>query len=149
LWRLFAHNHWLNIKIFGREIRLCARCTGYLSSYFLCRCLFLIIPCLHIFYKLRITEQLTLCSLLIVPFALDWITQSWNLRKSNNLIRFLTGTSLGISVSLLRLIPSTMKFSLYISLGFIIMIIGLLGKICPLHRRREELRYDDCRSSSS
>lgn len=129
MWRLFAHNHWFTIKIFGLEVRLCSRCTGYTVGYFICRILSFL-SAFSIFYTLETTVQLALCLLLLMPFALDWTTQSWGLRDSNNRLRFLTGLILGISVSLLSFsrIPVNLRLMIYFGLGTTILISGLFIK---------------------
>ncbi len=33
LWRLLAHDHWFTLSLLGRELRLCARCSGYLIGF--------------------------------------------------------------------------------------------------------------------
>ena len=108
---------------------MCARCTGYTAGYIT------LIPLLHhpslrAFYSLEIAYQLTLCALLAVPLALDWLTHVWKVRDSNNTFRLLTGTLLGIGVALLANspVPTTTRYAVTVLLGTGILLPGLLGK---------------------
>jgi hypothetical protein len=71
-----------------------------------------------------------------MPLALDWITHSWELRKSNNKIRIITGFILGLGVALLRFSLATFKSKiiLYVSLSLGIIILGMLGKVIRKQR---------------
>lgn len=71
-----------------------------------------------------------LCIALIMPMALDWITQSWRIRESNNRLRFATGALMGIAVPLFLTInaPTKMRIEFYLFTGLVILITGLLGK---------------------
>jgi len=99
LWRLLAHNHWITLDIFGRKLRLCARCSGYVSGS-------LILITSHellrfpFFGSLNARAQMFLCFILLLPSVSDWMTQSWGWRESNNGLRLLTGLLLGFGVYL-------------------------------------------------
>jgi uncharacterized membrane protein len=123
VWRLFAHNHWITLNFFGKEVRLCARCSGYLSGYFFLKILsfFSTVPP---FLKFGISEQLAFSTLFSIPAILDWTTQSCHFRTSNNSIRFVTGTSLGAGVFLLQF--GTASFHQKGILYALIMVIMLL-----------------------
>ena len=129
LWRLLAHKHWITITVLNTEIRLCSRCTGYILGYYTLSTLYTI-SSFDFLSSLDITLQLVLCSILSTPLALDWITQTWKLRRSNNKLRFITGGILGFGVYLLAL--STASFQtriiLGISLSMGITTLGLIGK---------------------
>ena len=74
---------------------ICARCTGiYISalSYYL------IAAFVPIVYNV---ELIILGILLIVPTAIDGISQLFNKRESNNNLRFLTGLLTGIGLAIL------------------------------------------------
>ncbi len=78
----------------GRNIYLCARCTGIYSgilSVFVAGFLGFNFPAWLI---------LPLISILPLPPAVDWVTQSCKLRESMNTIRISTGFLLGISEGL-------------------------------------------------
>lgn len=128
LWRLIAHRHWFTLRFFDREVRLCARCSGYVVGFFILigfRNLFL----LPLFHSLKIPYQLFFCFLFVIPLTYDWLTQSWGLRFSNNGMRLLTGAFLGIGVSLLyssEAIPF-LKTLFYVSIAALIASFGLAG----------------------
>lgn len=129
LWRLVAHRHWFTLRIFDREMRVCARCSGYLIGFFSLTAFrnFFVLP---IFHSLKIPHQLLLCFLFVVPLTYDWLTQSWGLRDSNNKLRLLTGAVLGIGVSLLyssEAIPF-FKTQFYVSIAVLIACFGLVGE---------------------
>ena len=96
LWRLLAHNHWYTLNIFGRELRLCARCSGYvigLSSF--------TIYTGFLGLATGLWSQVSMIFTIIalsMPMILDWVTQSWGLRDSTNFIRIATGTLMGLGI---------------------------------------------------
>lgn len=82
----------------GRNVYLCARCTGrYLS---------LIGVFVAYFLGLRfpLWLYLPLVSILPMPAAVDWLTQSGKLRESRNSLRLGTGLLLGIMEALILLL---------------------------------------------
>jgi len=113
----------------NNQIRLCARCTGYIVGFYTLST-FYTISSLNFLSSLDITRQLILCTLFSVPLALDWITQTWKLRKSNNKLRFFTGFILGFGVFFLSLsnVSFQIKIILGISLSMSIITLGLIGK---------------------
>lgn len=130
LWRLLAHQHWITLRFFKREVRLCARCTGYvigLVIYSFIRNFF----DLHLFYSLSIQSQLYLCSLFAIPLMFDWVTQSWGWRDSNNRLRLSTGAIMGVGVALLLSTEATFntKAILCFGLASAIVSLGLTYKI--------------------
>ena len=136
MWRLIAHNHWFTIRILDREVRLCSRCTGYISGYLACKALsFLLI--LNVVYSLETVVKLAISLILLVPFALDWITQSWGLRNSNNWLRFTTGFILGTGVWFLSIseVQQNLKLAIPLYLGTIILACGLSAKLKVTRRR--------------
>jgi uncharacterized membrane protein len=126
-WRLFAHRHWISLRILGRELRLCARCSGYalgllaLTAY---RAVF----GLRIFDSLGTPLQFLLCYLTVVPLACDWLTQSWGWRESNNRLRLLTGTIIGVGLSLFSQVaaPSSLKALCLVYTATAITAAGLI-----------------------
>ncbi|MGI6151328.1 MAG: DUF2085 domain-containing protein [Christensenellales bacterium] len=66
----------------GRQLPLCARCTGIFVGYLVAGALSL----------LRILPPLWVCAIaLLFPLA-DWSAQTWFGRESTNVRRFATGT---------------------------------------------------------
>ncbi len=127
LWRLVAHRHWITLDVFGRRLRLCARCTGY-SLGFLTLTAVISLQGLRFFGSLSPLYQVSVCLLLLAPLTLDWMTQSWGLRESNNGLRLLTGLFLGSGVSLFSLVDATQGFKVLFYL-YAAMVIGLGGTI--------------------
>ncbi len=130
LWRLLAHRHWITLRILGGELRLCARCSGYalgliaLTAY---RAIF----GLQFFDYLGSPLQFLLCYLTVAPLALDWVTQSWGWRESSNRLRLVTGTILGIGLSLFAQIaaPSTLKALCLVYTAVAITVLGLIKEL--------------------
>jgi uncharacterized membrane protein len=126
LWRLFAHNHWYTLNLFGRELRLCARCSGYvfgLMSFMLYSELlglpFMLFNSIYIKYVII---------LLSFPFILDWVTQSWGLRNSTNLIRIFTGTLMGFGIGVFSQVSMNFQTKRIIFI-FIIFSVLLSGRV--------------------
>jgi uncharacterized membrane protein len=130
LWRLVAHSHWITLRVFGRRIRLCARCTGYVAGFLAMmasRALLGMSPLSHLGPRV----QMATCFLLLAPLAVDWLTQSWGWRESRNGIRLLTGIFLGVGVALFLSVKATttMKVGFYFYTAALIALVGRLGKI--------------------
>jgi len=138
LWRLLAHQHWITLRLFKREVRLCARCTGYVIGLFA----YLFIrnfSDLHLFYSLELQSQLCLYPLFAAPLTFDWVTQSWGWRESNNRLRAITGAIMGLGVALFLSTEATFytKATLCFSLASGIVSLGLINKILtPLTHTR-------------
>jgi len=65
-----------------------------------------------------------------MPLIFDWLTQSWGLRESDNVTRFITGVILGVGVSLYSasgFLPD-LKALLFVLIALIVSIIGMIGK---------------------
>jgi len=129
LWRLLAHQHWITLRLFKREIRLCARCTGYAIGFFIYPLIHNFFN-LHLFYTIELQSQLFLCTLFTIPLTLDWITQAWGWRESSNRLRLITGTILGLGIALLLSTEATLhtKAMLCLSLASGIASLGLIHK---------------------
>jgi uncharacterized membrane protein len=128
-WRLFAHKHWFTLRALGLELRLCARCSGYLAG-FLSYTVLGSVAGLPSFLALPFQHQLLICAMLTAPTAVDWLTQSWGLRESNNALRFITGASLGAVVSLYSSITSMHNsMPIFVSAMSAVAVVGLLGKL--------------------
>jgi len=128
LWRLAAHRHWFTVRLLGRELRLCSRCSGYVSG----------IIALSLLQRLQGPSlrglsapiQVLLCLALILPSAVDWLTQSWGLRESSNRMRLLTGALLGAGTVLFFSIDAvaSMRAILYALTALVIVLLGYAGK---------------------
>jgi uncharacterized membrane protein len=129
LWWLFAHKHWFTLRALGLELRLCARCSGYLVGFLSFTALGGVAG-LPAFRTLPFQYQLLICAILTAPTAVDWLTQSWGLRESNNALRFITGASLGAVVSLYSSITSMPNsMPIFVSAMSAVAVVGLLGKL--------------------
>lgn len=127
LWRLIAHNHWFTLGLGGYRIRVCSRCSGYLSGLILFSLPFGLID-----LSMGLSQRLLAvgCAVFAVPLILDWVTQSWGMRCSTNTVRFLTGVSMGCSLgffSLMSLEPRV-KEIVYVSILLLVFITGIWGK---------------------
>jgi uncharacterized membrane protein len=127
LWKLLAHNHWLTLNLYGFELRLCARCSGYLLG--------LTLPLLisgrvaDLSESLDIRFQLIACFLLAIPYAVDWVTQSWGLRESSNRIRLVTGISLGMDIFLFSRLNIIAGRTIFINAVLFVILLGHIGKV--------------------
>ena len=84
--------------IFGKKLPLCARCLGLYLSFFIG----VIIAIFNInwlinFKAYQIILFLVIC---IIPLLIDGFTQLHKLRKSNNVLRLITGLITGFSSSI-------------------------------------------------
>ena len=133
LWRLLAHNHWFTLNLYGYKLKLCARCSGYLLGFST--------PLLFLGYlagPLGLMDpgvQRYVFFLLALPLVLDWITQSWGLRRSNNWVRLATGILLGVDVFLFSRFGSNLQTGRIIFVGAVLAVafIGHLGKLKGVH----------------
>jgi uncharacterized membrane protein len=123
LWRLLAHDHWFTLSLLGRELRLCARCSGYIIG-FAAPVLLSVDPQL----LLGSTQWLILI-LLAAPLALDWVTQSWGLRESTNPLRMATGILMGLDISLFSRLGIQSGRTIFVCAALIVASAGYLAKI--------------------
>jgi len=124
-WRLLAHNHWFTLNILGFKIRLCSRCSGYVIGF---------ISFMPITKLLRLNFEtidgvsaVTILFILVIPFIYDWVSQSWGLRESNNVLRSVTGISMGLGIGFFSKlnIGTQMKQGVFIFIALAILMIGL------------------------
>ncbi len=127
-WRLLAHRHWFTLRVFGLEFRLCSRCSGYLAGFLFLTASRSVIG-LQAFQALPTQNQFIICMLFSMPLILDWLTQSWGLRESDNVTRFITGAILGMGVSLYSAIEFSpdLKAPLFVLIALAVALIGLIG----------------------
>jgi uncharacterized membrane protein len=129
-WRpLLRHDHWLTIRFGNHHICLCARCSGTVLGFvstLLLAPFFFLAP----YRTLAPSVQIILALLLALPSGIDWITQKWGLRKSNNPTRFLVGTMIGSGACFLgsSSLSSRMESLILASSAIFVMLIGHLGK---------------------
>jgi uncharacterized membrane protein len=128
-WKLLAHNHYFTLNIFGHKLRLCARCSGYLLGF--------ITSIIYLDYLasplgfLDLGIQQLACVLLALPYALDWITQSWGFRQSSNLVRLVTGILLSVDLFIFSSIWGSLQDGriTFVGAALFVAFIGYLGKL--------------------
>jgi uncharacterized membrane protein len=126
LWRLLAHNHWVTLNLYGIELRLCARCSGYLLGFTAPLLVSTLVADLS--GSLGVRVQLLACFLLALPYAVDWVTQSWGMRESSNRVRLFTGTLMGMGVFLFSRLDIVSRRTVFVNAALFIFVIGHLGK---------------------
>ncbi len=90
-----------SFQIKGNCFPVCSRCTGFYISIIMYIIIAMLIP---INYTIKTT---IIAILLLIPCAIDGLTQLIGLRESNNILRFITGLMGGIG---LMIIVKTLKF---------------------------------------
>ena len=123
--RLIEHNeHYVTVKLFGREIHPCARCFGkWLGILFT-----LPIGLLFFMGKFHTTFTIGFITswLLALPSIVDWISIKYTNRDGSNRLRFITGFLLGAGiVTYFLIMPATWMFKFSTFLAYEI-IFGLL-----------------------
>ena len=127
LWRLLAHNHWVTLKLYGIELRLCARCSGYLLGF--------TAPLLasglvaDLSGSLDIRVQMLACLLLAIPYVVDWLTQSWGMRESSNGVRLSTGILMGLGIFLFSRLNLVSGRAVFVNTALLIALVGHHGKV--------------------
>ena len=127
LWRLLAHNHWVTLKLYGIELRLCARCSGYLLGF--------TAPLLasglvaDLSRSLDIRVQMLACLLLALPYVVDWLTQSWGMRESSNGVRLATGILMGLGIFLFSRLNLVSGRAVFVNTALLIALVGHHGKV--------------------
>ena len=69
----------------GRQLPLCARCTGILAGYVLGGALFVF----------GLVPPVWICGLALLPSLIDWVLQTFFFRESTNIRRLATGFLFG------------------------------------------------------
>ena len=134
-WRLLAHNHWFTLNLYGYEVRLCARCSGYLLG--------LIAPLLvHNYLGIDLLGflgpdfQMRAVVLFALPYAFDWVTQSWGVRESRNGLRLATGILLGVDIFVFSRLGGSLLTRRLIFVG-VALSVALMGYFGKLERPRQ------------
>lgn len=82
----------------GKPMKLCARCTGFYPG--IITGILLAIP-VQIYVNPEPVQLFILAMVMIAPMAVDGITQYTGIRKTNNIIRFITGILGGAGAGLM------------------------------------------------
>jgi len=115
-------NRTIHLPFRGRNIYLCARCTGEFSG------IVSLFIAWFLGFEFPAWLYLPLISLLPLPAAADWVTQSCKLRESRNTIRVFTGFLLGITKGLLLLV--LVKGMFYMLLPAFAIVGAYVASIC-------------------
>jgi len=84
------------LKYKGKYFPVCSRCTGFYLG--------ILISFTIIFISLKYFHEIDLFvlgSILLIPMFLDGTTQLFEIRESNNVLRFITGFIGGVGITLL------------------------------------------------
>jgi len=113
----------LKLNIYGREIFLCARCSGILSGIILYASLNKVFPLF--FLQMGNCTKLIIIIMGMLPALIDFYIQIIHLRESTNLRRIITGGLFGISCcqAILSLVSGRLlNFGSFIAILFIYWI---------------------------
>lgn len=94
---MLAHRHWITLKVSGKEICLCARCSGIVLGFSCFKAVFLFVSSTGFSMSIHILFPI----LFVLPAIIDWTTQTLGLRQSTNALRLMTGYLEGIGAGLL------------------------------------------------
>ena len=112
----------IHVNFRGRNIYLCARCTGEYSG------ILSLFIAWFLGFDFPAWLYLPLISILPLPSAFDWVTQSCKLRESRNTIRIFTGFLLGITKGLFLLM--LVKGLFYMLLPAFAIVAVYISSIC-------------------
>ncbi|MBU7028536.1 MAG: DUF2085 domain-containing protein [Theionarchaea archaeon] len=132
IWRVFEHNkksHSIQTIWGGKAHYLCARCTGtYIGiALFSVFSIFLLLSGnpFHISGNIAFG-----CAwLMAIPAVVDWSTSKTNLRSTNNMIRCITGFSLGIGIVIYFWIGWSLTYTvifLFLNRAFVMLPVGIV-----------------------
>lgn len=134
----------IRLEFRGRSVHFCARCTGVYSG------ILIVLISSSWGFNFPTWMYLPLFSILPIPAAVDWITQSFGLRDSRNSIRISTGCFFGVSQGLFLLMLVNAMFYLFLQALVVVAIYLLLVYVCArvwktkffASRKAELLRYE-------
>ena len=121
----------------GKNIYLCARCTGTFSS------LIAVLVAYFIGLRFPLWLYLPLISVLPIPVIVDWLTQSGKLRESRNSIRIGTGLLLGIAEADFLLLAINGMVSMFLAAMSIIGLYAISIYIVALKNKCLDSYLDD------
>lgn len=127
--RLLVEHHppWLRdrclcLRLKGRHVYLCARCSGTVLGFVAGSIIVLGCPSLYS------------VALLALPALIDWGTQKLCLRESTNIIRVLTGFSLGLASRWSMSLDLVLRFlinSMFVLVAALIMFLSTVNLTAP------------------
>ena len=131
-------HHKILVKIGRFQREICARCLG--KWYGLTHGILLIIIIYLFFPKILAVYPLyyyLISWFLAAPAIIDWLSIKVKIRCGSNLIRFLSGWSLGIGMVIYLSIPGSYIINL-ITLFILTVLIGSIGKIFEIFADKKE-----------
>ena len=125
---LLAHSHWFSIRAFGKELRLCARCSGVVLGFICSKSLLTALFRSSLGVVLQFQTGFVAALILALPAIIDWTTQAVGFRESNNPLRVVTGFLEGAGVLLLSLTDISLFAKLLIvsTIGVGVISVGVL-----------------------
>ena len=90
-----------SFSFFGKQFFLCARCAGIYLTFFLGFFFFVFYHGFFLSFSFLRIFLIFLVS--IVPLIIDGLSQLYEIRESNNILRFLTGSLFGLGLSMIFL----------------------------------------------
>jgi uncharacterized membrane protein len=125
---LLAHSHWFSIRAFGKELRLCARCSGVVLGFICSKSLLTVLFMSLLSVAIPFQTGFITALILALPAIVDWMTQNVGLRESNNPVRIVTGFLEGVGVLLLSLtdISSLAKLLIVSAISVGVVSVGVL-----------------------
>ena len=120
----YAHRT-LKVRFRGRELRLCARCSGLTIGFILG-----IIVQFYVWKWLYVPEPLAMLivTLFLTPALVDWGTQSVLGRESKNWLRVATGCLLGFGIGFTRFIE-LLRLLLLVSFFYVVAVIIVFFRV--------------------
>jgi uncharacterized membrane protein len=127
--QLLAHRHWITLHAFGKELRLCARCSGVVFGFLSARTVLWGLTFV-LSYVIPFSVGFAASLLLALPAILDWVTQAMGFRESYNRLRMTTGFLEGAGVGLLSLAeaPALLRFLVVFIINVGVLGLGRLGR---------------------
>jgi len=92
----------------GHQFPVCSRCTGFYIS------LIMYFTYTYYYYVNYTPELLLSAGLLLIPTGIDGITQFFEFRESNNVLRFVTGLLGGLGLGILI---KALKYFIYLKIN--------------------------------
>jgi uncharacterized membrane protein len=124
------YGHCLRVRIGGRSLYLCGRCTGIYGGLVagMAAIILLGIPLQPAWLWFSVAVSVGLAT------VVDWVTQRITPRKTTVRIRVLTGLASGLSLAVIFLIGDVIYMT--IAIGVMIVSIGVVGMQESRSRRR-------------
>ena len=133
------YTHTFRISIRGRDIYLCARCTGIYSSFISFFVVGMILG--YSFFQTKFDPYLSLFLAIMFasPLLIDWGTQKVGLRESVNPLRFATGFLFGIGFWFIQFTIAIYPWALLVMVLYSTTMYG----ITLIGRKRRSRNVED------